>query len=103
MQEGHPPHVNHPPHDIAAATVVAAATHNAVATPPPPPVTKGVGRVIRVPDPQWRIRVLVKDAFGRIVIIVASFAVFFCLRKPQRQEDNANQKLFPSGYYQGGK
>jgi hypothetical protein len=54
---------NHSLPGLSAAAFVAATVHDMVAAPPPT-IAKGVGRAICIPDPQWQIRVLVKDAFG---------------------------------------
>ena len=54
---------NHSPLGLSAAAFVAAAMHD-VGAAPPPTIAKGVGRAICVPNPQWQIRVLVKDTFG---------------------------------------
>ena len=69
-------------------------------------VEKGVGRANVSPIRNKGNRVLVKDAYGQyllIVVIVLPFLLFFCLLRPQRQEDDTNQKLLLPVHYQGGK
>ncbi len=68
-------------------------------------VANGVGRVIRVPNPRWWVRVLVRDVFGQyllIIIIVVPFLLFFVVVEAttaglQNQSKNALTSAKPRG------